>query len=312
MLFYFILKMSLQELEISERIHIMEAYYDLNALLEDRIDNQSIATYYKRSDFFYNLVHSRGGHSIHMGLSDDGFYKKLDFTQQAKFVAEYITDSSKKVLEIGAGKLFNTKFLAKSFPDNQFTAMDLPNRNFLKSRAPKNVSLLEGDFNDLSVFPENSFDIVFGVETVCHAKSKKHVLGEIHRVLKPGGKLILFDGYDVRPQDEMSEIERRASRLTWAAMRVPFNDIFVGDMRRYFDELHFKDVSFNDLSEKIRPTLRRLDRKSCFYFTHPRFMKFMRRFISEDVTMNSIAGWLMLLTVDGANIHQYCRIVGTK
>ena len=62
-----------------------------------------------------------------MGLSDDGFYKKLDFTQQAKFVAEYITDSSKKVLEIGAGKLFNTKFLAKSFPDNQFTAMDLPN-----------------------------------------------------------------------------------------------------------------------------------------------------------------------------------------
>ena len=142
--------MSLQELEISERIHIMEAYYDLNALLEDRIDNQSIATYYKRSDFFYNLVHSRGGHSIHMGLSDDGFYKKSDFTQQAKFVAEYITDSSKKVLEIGAGKLFNTKFLAKSFPDNQFTAMDLPNRNFLKSRVPKNVSLMEGDFNDLS------------------------------------------------------------------------------------------------------------------------------------------------------------------
>jgi hypothetical protein len=123
--------MSLQELEISERIHIMEAYYDLNALLEDRIDNQSIATYYKRSDFFYNLVHSRGGHSIHMGLSDDGFYKKSDFTQQAKFM-------------------------------------------------------------------------------------------------------------------------------------------------------------------------------------HPRLIKFMRRFFSEDVTMNGIAGWLMLMTVDGTNIHQYCRGVGTK
>ena len=33
--------MSLQELEISEHIHIMETYYDLNALLEDRIDNQT-------------------------------------------------------------------------------------------------------------------------------------------------------------------------------------------------------------------------------------------------------------------------------
>ncbi len=67
--------MSLQELEISERIHIMETYYDLNALLEDRIDNQSIATYYKHSDFFYNLIHSRGGHSIHMAISDDGFLR---------------------------------------------------------------------------------------------------------------------------------------------------------------------------------------------------------------------------------------------
>jgi ubiquinone/menaquinone biosynthesis C-methylase UbiE len=304
--------MSLQELEISERIHIMETYYDLNALLEDRIDNQSIATYYKRSDFFYNLIHSRGGHSIHMAISDDGFFKKLDFCQQAKFVGEFITDSSMKILEIGAGKLYNTKFLAKSFPDNQFAAMDLPNRNFLKSRAPKNVSLKEGDFNDLSIFPENSFDIVFGVETVCHAESKKHVLGEIYKVLKPGGKIILFDGYDARPQDEMSDIERRASRLTWAAMRVPFNDIYVGDMRRYFDELQFKDISFTDLSEKIRPTLRKLDRTSCYYYTHPRLMKLLRRFISEDVTMNSIAGWLMLLTFDGTNIHKYCRIIATK
>ena len=304
--------MSLQELEISERIHIMETYYDLNALLEDRIDNQSIATYYKHSDFFYNLIHSHGGHSIHMALSDDGFFKKSDFSQQAKFIGEYITDSSIKILEVGAGKLYNTKYLAKSFPNNQFTAMDLPNRNFLKSRVPKNVSLMEGDFNDLSIFPENSFDIVFGVETVCHAKSKKHVLGEIHRVLKPGGKIILFDGYDARPQDEMSDIEWRASRLTWAAMRVPFNDIYVGDMRRYFDELLFKDVSFTDLSVKIRPTLRKLDRTSCYYYTHPRLMKLLRRFISEDVTMNSIAGWLMLLTFDGTNIHKYCRIIATK
>ena len=110
--------MSLQELEISERIHIMETYYDLNALLEDRIDNQSIATYYKHSDFFYNLIHSHGGHSIHMGLSDDGFFKKSDFSQQAKFIGEYITDSSIKILEVGAGKLYNTKYLAKSFPNN--------------------------------------------------------------------------------------------------------------------------------------------------------------------------------------------------
>lgn len=304
--------MTLQELEISERLKIMGAYYDLDALLNEHIDNHSVATYYKRSDFFYNLVHSRGGRCIHMGLSDDGFYKKDDFYQQARFVGEQIKDSSMRILEVGAGKLFNTKYLSKTFPNNQFTAIDLPDRNFLKNRVPKNVQLMEGDYNNLSVFPENSFDIVFGVETICYAKSKKHVFGEIYKVLKPGGKLIIFDAYDAKPQSEMSDIEKRASCLACAAMRVPFKDNYIGDIRRYLDELHFSDVNITDLSEKIRPSLRRLDRKSCFFFMHPRYMKILRRFISEDVTMNSIAGWLMLLTTDGQNIHTYSRVVGTK
>jgi hypothetical protein len=41
-------------------------------------------------------------------------------------------------------------------------------------------------------------------------------------------------------------------------------------------------------------------------------IKMLGWFISTDVLINSIAGWLMLYTFDGQNIHQYCRIVATK
>ena len=217
-----------------------------------------------------------------------------------------------RVLEVGAGRLANTRLLAKLFPQHQFTALDLPNRNFLKNRVPANVTLVEGDYNDLSAFKDKPFDVVFGVETVCHAESKDRVIGEISKVLKPGGKLILFDVYEAKPQEEMSDFEKRVSAITLAAMRVTAKDQFIGNMTRYMDQHQFRDIDVTEMTQAIRPTLRNLDRVSCRYFAHPKLIKTLRKFISLDVTMNSIAGWLMLYTFDGQNIHRYCRIVATK
>jgi hypothetical protein len=58
--------------------------------------------------------------------------------------------------------------------------------------------------------------------------------------------------------------------------------------------------------------LKRLERISKIYFDHPKFAKILRKFIAEDVTINSIAGYLMSLTFDGKNIHQYNQIVAKK
>lgn len=305
--------MIFQEKEIADRLRLIGTYFDLDALLQDKTDNQAIAKYYRKSDFFYNLIHSHGGHYIHMGLSDDVIFHKEDFEKQARFVGEFLTGtSSMRILEVGAGRLANTRLLAKLFPQHQFTALDLPNRNFLKNRVPDNVTLVEGDYNDLSAFKETPFDIVFGVETVCHADSKDRVISEISKVLKPGGKLILFDIYEPKSHAEMTDFEKRTSAITMAAMRVTAKDQYIGDMRRNLEQHLFTDIEVTDMTQAIKPTLRNLDRVSCYYFTHPRMIKMLGWFISTDVLINSIAGWLMLYTFDGQNIHQYCRIVATK
>ena len=225
--------MTFQEQEISDRLRVIDSYIDLDALLQDKTDNQAVAKYYRRSDFFYNLIHSHGGHYIHMGLSDDGFFHKEDFEKQARFVGEFLKGSGMRILEVGAGRLANTRLLAKLFPQHQFTALDLPNRNFLKNKVPGNVTLVEGDYNDLSAFQSQPFDIVFGVETVCHADNKSQVIGEISKVLKTGGKLILFDVYEAKSHEEMSDFEKKASAITLAGMRVTAKDQFVGDTLKY-------------------------------------------------------------------------------
>ena len=301
-----------KERELFRRIEIISKYYDLEALLSDKTDQEAVAKYYCSSDFFYNLIHSKGGGNIHMGLSDDGQFHKSDFLKQAQFVGSHIGGSTKRVLEIGAGRVANSKYLAKQHPDISFTALDLPNRNFLKNKVPGNISLVEGDFNDLSVFPEDHFDIVFGVETVCHGSDKEHIIGEIARVLKPGGKLILFDVYEPKVHDKMTELEIRASAITLAAMRVTAEDQCIADMKRYLKKHQFSQIEITDLTEAIKPSLYRLERPSEFYFSHRRVLEILKKVLPYDATINGIAGWLMPLTFDGENIHQYNRVVATK
>ena len=75
-----------------------------------------------------------------MALSDDGVFHREDFRKQAEYVASFSKPGS-RILEVGAGMLSNSRYLAERFPENQFTALDIPNRNFLKNKVPKKSSL---------------------------------------------------------------------------------------------------------------------------------------------------------------------------
>ena len=298
--------------KIAARLEVIGKYYDLEALSSGAKGNSEIVAYYKASDFFYNLIHSRGGHNIHMGLSPDGEFHKEDFEKQAQFVAAQFTEQTRRVLEVGAGKAANTRYLAERFPDIEFTALDLPDRNFLKNRVPANATLVEGDYNDLSAFAQDSFDLVFGVETICHGPDKNLTYRQISRVLKPGGKLIVYDVYEPLAKSEMTDFEKKVNRIALAAMCVTDRDLCIGDTERYLKDNGFKDIEITDLTEQITPSLRRLDSLSGKWFRHPEFMSFMRHFISEKASQNSIAGWLMLEAFDGERLLQYDRVVAVK
>jgi ubiquinone/menaquinone biosynthesis C-methylase UbiE len=105
-----------------------------------------------------------------------------------------IAKADGKVLEIGSGTGINFPYY---HPDAEIVAFD-PNPTMLKKSLPKikqstaTITLLfiEGDHLP---FPDNSFDTVVGTLVFCTIPEPEKTLSEIHRVLKPGGKVLLFE-----------------------------------------------------------------------------------------------------------------------
>jgi len=122
-------------------------------------------------------------------------------------------------------------------------------------------------------FPEQSFDVVWGIESVCHALDKRDFLREAYRLLRPGGALVCADGYAQRPQ--YSEAEWRCVRICLDGWQIP-NLVLPRDFASYLTDAGFTDIRFRDVTEHIMPSSRRLRHIALMTYPMQRIMAWFR------------------------------------
>ena len=123
--------------------------------------------------------------SSHLDPSENVIYQRhlIAYKEAAKFI-------SGTVLEIGSGEGYGIIELAPKA--DHYIAVDKYNTEISdKLKKENNITFIKSEVPPLKGIEDNSVDFVVTFQVIEHIKDDEMFLQEIHRVLRPGGKLIL-------------------------------------------------------------------------------------------------------------------------
>lgn len=303
-------ELSMTDAELTKYLNKIKRIFDIDELLHQEISEEDVIDYYVESEAGYEFFHSSEG-AVHLALNFDGKFDEEGYYGQAKIVQKHIDESHpQRVLELGSGKGFNTAYLAKQNEDVEFVGVDITREHVAfakqKSQGIANLHFELGNFQDLQ-FEGKSFELVFEVESVCHARDMAKALSETYRVLEPGGRFISFDGYRKTGFDQLDDEIKLAARLTEVAMAISHPWV-IDDWLELAQETGFEILSIDELSEAIMPNLLKFQLLARGYFKFPALSHVLLKALPPNLVKNSIAGLLMPFTIK-AGAQGYYNIV---
>ncbi len=231
---------------------------DLDAMLAEDVGAKAIQKYYTDCAWIYGLLHSPEG-AVHLALNFDGLkYDRRGIYEQARIVERQLKlVRAKRVLEVACGKGFNARYLAARHRAVEFTGIDLTPLHVQiaqrRSRRLRNLSFAIGDYQHLALETE-TFELAFAVECLCHTRDLHGALAELHRALKPGGRLVVIDGFRREKLKRAPESLQIAGRLVERSMTVErYHQI--DDFTEAAKAVGFNVVAIEDVSSAIKSHL---------------------------------------------------------
>ena len=134
-------------------------------------------------------------------------------------------------------------------------------------------------------FSDNSFDVVWAIESVCHAVDKKMFLREAYRVLKKGGKIVIADGFLRRKPNPSESLVYKNLLEGFVLPGLASVDKF----REEMVEAGFRGMRFLDKTEEIKPSSKVLHKRMRLFYLVVLFLNWLH-IIPNLLIKNSKAG----------------------
>ncbi|WP_372369614.1 methyltransferase domain-containing protein [Candidatus Uabimicrobium sp. HlEnr_7] len=248
---------------IEDLREVHDLHMNFNKMLKYQLGNEimlsqekknKITEYYSEADKSYQNW-GNSVYELHYGYRDypqDNHHTSLirmneEVAQEAKI------QKGDRILDAGCGVGASVIWLAKNFnatvsgisisPLQVEKAKEFMNKHKLESQVDFSVQ----DYTKTN-FPDNHFDVVWGLESICHAIDKKDFIKEAWRILKPNGRIVVGDTFLVR--EELTEIEEHALQK-WLDGFAIDNLASTKGFTENLKNCSFEKVKVRDITENI-------------------------------------------------------------
>lgn len=233
---------------------------------------EAIVGYYDQTWLDYRLLWlNRDNLAFHFGYTDEGTRGHADALKNMnRVLADRVQiQPGERVLDAGCGIGGSSLWLATErgarvvgitvVPRQVAMARSHAARRGLSDRVHFHVA----DFT-ATPFPDASFDIVWAVESLCHAPRKAAFYQEAARLLRPGGRVVVTEYMRAaRPLDPVGEHLLREYLDGWSVPDLDTPAEHLGHLAA----AGFTGARLDDATVHTHPSLRRLYRLG--YWTYP-------------------------------------------
>lgn len=161
--------------------------------------------------------------------------QKIQVFEKAVSLLDLQADDKPRVLDIGCGTGEFLGYLSHAAGDSsEFVGIDAMERSIAQAKKDyPDIEFIRYEFHDQLPFPDGRFDAVVTIDAVECIKDKDALVGEIHRVLRPHGKVLAMH-WDWDTQTYSVKNKNLARQAVWAFSdwKQPWMDECDGQMGR--------------------------------------------------------------------------------
>jgi cyclopropane fatty-acyl-phospholipid synthase-like methyltransferase len=241
--------------------------------------HDDILKYYRESAWAFETF---WGPDMHFGYWEKGIksQRRASRRMNEKVVEKINITKDDYVLDAGCGIGGNVVWLAQTYGCKVVGVTIVPEQIETAKRRAKEAGVEElcefilMDYMDLQ-FPDETFSVVMGLESICYANPKGDFTKGVHRVLKPGGRFGMADGFASK---EVYEGKDKWTMDRWMDGWKLNNLDTPEQWKGYAKDLGFASVNYENITKNVMPSSRILFAWS-FFSIH---WHILEKFIKKD------------------------------